>query len=41
MKNVFSDPELKVIQFSAYDVLTNSPDPGNNGLPIEDGEEEP
>ncbi len=36
MKNFFTDPELKIIQFEAKDVLTASlPIPGDDELPIE------
>jgi len=35
MKTYFADPELKVIRFEAKDVLTKSPEPGENETPIE------
>lgn len=35
MKTYFADPELKVIRFEAKDVLTASPQPGENETPIE------
>ncbi len=30
-------PEMEVTEFEAIDIITSSADPGDNGLPIDEG----
>lgn len=38
MKTIFTDPELKIIRFEAKDVLADSIETTENGLPVMPGD---